>query len=249
MQTGNKTVFGQMTQSLAQMSETAFEKGIKRFGFFLLRITVILSIVILIANLYFKKPLFDSVLFSLALAVGMAPELLPAIMTFAMSAAAKRMLKKKVIVKKLSSIFNFGEVNVLCTDKTGTITEGEVTVKDIVDMHGKTNERIRLYACLNAKLQNGFTNPIDQAIMSLNVSLTGYEKINEIPYDFIRKRLSVAVKNDQQRFIVTKGAFSNVLEVCNYIENENGNTEPVDGQKRKVIRIHLSPIAGKVTGF
>lgn len=134
VQTGNQTLFGQMIQSIAQTTETAFEKGIKRFGFFLLRITIVLSIVILIANLYFKKPLFDSVLFSLALAVGMAPELLPTIMTFAMSAGAKRMLKKKVIVKKLSSIFNFGEVNVLCTDKTGTITEGDVTVKDIVDM-------------------------------------------------------------------------------------------------------------------
>ena len=234
-QTGNQTVFGQMTQSLAQVSETAFEKGIKRFGFFLLRITIILSIVILIANLYFKKPLFDSVLFSLALAVGMAPELLPAIMSFAMSAGAKRMLKKKVIVKKLSSIFNFGELNILCTDKTGTITEGEVTVKDIVDMNGKSSEKLRLYACLNAKLQNGFTNPIDQAIASLNVSINAYEKVNEIPYDFIRKRLSVAVKNDQQGFFVTKGAFSNVLEICNYVETENGITESIDEQKRKVI--------------
>ena len=234
-QTGNQTVFGQMTQSLAQISETAFEKGIKRFGFFLLRITIILSIVILIANLYFKKPLFDSVLFSLALAVGMAPELLPAIMSFAMSAGAKRMLKKKVIVKKLSSIFNFGELNILCTDKTGTITEGEVTVKDIVDMNGKTSEKLRLYACLNAKLQNGFTNPIDEAIASLNVSINAYEKVNEIPYDFIRKRLSVAVKNDQQGFFVTKGAFSNVLEICHYVETENGTTESIDEQKRKVL--------------
>ena len=235
VQTGNQTVFGQMTQSLTQTPETAFEKGIKRFGFFLLRITIVLSIVILIANLYFKKPLFESVLFSLALAVGMAPELLPAIMTFAMSAGAKRMLKKKVIVKKLSSIFNFGEVNVLCTDKTGTITEGDVTVKDIVDINGKTSERLRLCACLNAKLQNGFTNPIDQAIVALDISLKKYEKINEIPYDFIRKRLSVAVKNDQQRFFVTKGAFSNVLEICNYVENENGNTESIDAQKRKLL--------------
>jgi Mg2+-importing ATPase len=236
VQTGNQTVFGQMTQSLTQTTETAFEKGIKRFGFFLLRITIILSIVILIANLYFKKPLFDSVLFSLALAVGMAPELLPAIMTFAMSAGAKRMLKKKVIVKKLSSIFNVGEVNVLCTDKTGTITEGDVIVKDIVDMHVKTSERLRLYGCLNAKFQNGFTNPIDQAIASLNISLTEYEKINEIPYDFIRKRLSVAVKNDQQRFFVTKGAFCNVLDICNYVEAENESIEPINEQKRTFIK-------------
>jgi len=235
VKTGNQTVFGQLAQSLIQTAETAFEKGIKRFGFFLLRITIILSLVILIANLYFKKPFFDSVLFSLALAVGMAPELLPAIMTFAMSAGAKRMLKKKVIVKKLSSIFNFGEVNVLCTDKTGTITEGDVIVKDIVDMDGKTNERLQLYACLNAKLQNGFTNPIDLAIASLHVSLKDYVKINEVPYDFIRKRLSVAVKNSRERFFVVKGAFSNVLQACSYVETDNKNPDFIDEQMRRRI--------------
>jgi len=235
VQTANQTVFGQMAHSLIRTPETAFEKGIKRFGFFLLSITVILSVVILLANLYFKKPFFDSVLFSLALAVGMAPELLPAIMTFAMSAGAKRMLKKKVIVKKLSSIFNFGEVNVLCTDKTGTITEGNVTVRDIVDVHGKPGERIRLYACLNARLQNGFTNPIDQAITSLKISTGEFKKLNEIPYDFIRKRLSVAVIKDQQRFFITKGALSNVLEICNCIEVEDGNKEMINEQTRKKI--------------
>ena len=114
------TIFGQMQKSLSKQSETAFELGIRRFGYFLLQITLVLSLFILGVNIYFQKPLFESVLFSLAIAVGMAPELLPAIMTLAMSAGAKRMLKKKVIVKKLSSIFNFGEVNILCTDKTGT---------------------------------------------------------------------------------------------------------------------------------
>ncbi|MEP6847096.1 MAG: HAD-IC family P-type ATPase, partial [Panacibacter sp.] len=233
--TGAQTFFGNMALSLAQTPETAFEKGIKKFGFFLLRITVILSIFILIANLYFHKPLFDSVLFSLALAVGMAPELLPAIMTFAMSAGAKRMLKKKVIVKKLSSIFNFGEVNVLCTDKTGTITEGNVTIKDVVYVHGKTDERIRLYAFLNAALQNGFTNPLDEAITSLKIPITGYEKINEIPYDFIRKRLSVAVRHQQEEFFITKGALTNILEVCDRIETEDENISPIDEQKRKLV--------------
>jgi Mg2+-importing ATPase len=230
--TGSQTIFGQMSQSLVQIHETAFEKGIRRFGFFLLRITIVLSIVILLANLYFKKPFFDAVLFSLALAVGMAPELLPAIMTFAMSVGAKRMLKKKVIVKKLSSIFNFGELNVLCTDKTGTITEGEVRVKDIVDVNGKPNERLRLFACLNAQLQQGFTNPIDAAISSLKVPLDGYNKLNEIPYDFVRKRLSVAIKYNHTCFVVTKGAFSNVLEVCDSIEYETGNVQLLEKEIR-----------------
>jgi len=232
VQTGSQTVFGHMAHSIGQTPETAFEKGIKHFGFFLLRITVFLSIIILLTNLYFRKPFFDSVLFSLALAVGMAPELLPAIMTFAMSAGAKRMSKKKVIVKKLSCIFNFGEVDVLCTDKTGTITEGNVVVKDILDVCGKANDRLQLYAFLNATLQNGFTNPIDQAITALNIPIGGYEKINEVPYDFIRKRLTVAVQYKGERFFITKGAFKNILEVCSSFETESGSIEIISDELR-----------------
>lgn len=235
VQTGNQTYFGKMARSLAQTPETAFEKGIRRFGYFLLHITVILSLVILIANLYFKRPLFGSVLFSLSLAVGMAPELLPAIMTFVMSAGARRMMKKKVIVKKLSSIFNFGEVNILCTDKTGTITEGNIKVKGIVGINGKTNNQIQVYAWLNASLQNGFTNPIDEAISSLNFNLPGYDKINEVPYDFIRKRLSVAVEYNTRRFFITKGAFVNVLDVCSQFQSEDLQVKPLDDSIRQKI--------------
>lgn len=233
--TGRQTIFGQMAHSLEQTHETVFETGIKRFGYFLLRITVILAFVILVTNLYFKKPLFDSVMFSLALAVGMAPELLPAIMTFAMSAGAKKMLKKKVIVKKLSSIFNFGEVNVLCTDKTGTLTEGNVTVKEIVDIDGRPNDRIKLFAFLNASFQNGFTNPVDKAIAELPLCSNGYSKINEIPYDFIRKRLSVAVTNEEETFFITKGAFKSVLEVCRFAAVGKGGKEELNDAQRKLI--------------
>jgi Mg2+-importing ATPase len=225
--TGVETVFGKMAHSLTQTTETAFEKGIRHFGYFLLKATVILSLIILLSNLYFQKPVFEAVLFSLALAVGMAPELLPAIMTFAMAAGTRRMLKKKVIVKKLSGIFNFGEVNILCTDKTGTITEGDITVKDIVDVSGRPSERLRLFAYLNASFQKGFTNPIDEAIAKLNIPATGYNKINEIPYDFIRKRLTVAVRHAGAGdcLFITKGAFSNVIEACSFIETPDGTTE------------------------
>ncbi|PZR25569.1 MAG: magnesium-translocating P-type ATPase [Citrobacter freundii] len=226
--TGTQTIFGQMAHSLAKAPETAFEKGIKRFGYFLLRITVILSLIILVANLYFERPLFEAVLFSLALAVGMTPELLPAIMTFAMSAGAKRMLKKRVIVKKLTSIFNFGEVNLLCTDKTGTITEGKITVRNMVDAAGNAGDRIRLYAYLNASLQQGFSNPIDQAIASLQLNTDCYEKFDEIPYDFIRKRLTIAVKKEASRLFITKGAFSSILEVCTEVELQQGERMVID---------------------
>lgn len=235
VQTGSRTLFGQMTHSLTQTQETAFEKGIKHFGYFLLRITITLSLVILAANLYFKKPFFDSVLFSLALAIGMAPELLPAIMTFAMSAGAKRMLDKKVIVKKLSSIFNFGEVTILCTDKTGTITEGTATVSDMVNWQGKSDEQSRLYAYLNACFQQGFTNPIDQAISALQLSVDDYHKLDEIPYDFIRKRLSIAVQKGDQRFFITKGALPNILDVCSQVESQPGQPEVLTDAVRKTI--------------
>jgi Mg2+-importing ATPase len=235
VQTGNQTVFGQLAHSLVQSPETAFEKGIKHFGYFLLRITIVLSLIILAANLYFKKPFFDSVLFSLALAIGMAPELLPAIMTFAMSAGARRMLAKKVIVKKLSSIFNFGEVTILCTDKTGTITEGTATVSDIVNWQGTTDLRSRQYAFLNASLQRGFTNPIDQAIAALPLSTDGYQKLDEIPYDFLRKRLSIAVRQGDRRFFVTKGDLHSVLTITRFMETVPGQPELLSDAIRTAI--------------
>lgn len=227
VQTGADTIFGQMAHSLTQTPETAFEKGIKGFGFFLLRITVVLSLLILTTNLYFGKPFFDAILFSLALAVGMAPELLPAIMTFAMSMGAKRMMEKKVIVKKLSSIFNFGEVNVLCTDKTGTITEGVVRIRDVVNPEGTPDAAVKCLACVNATFQSGFQNPIDQSLQALGQDISAYEKLNEVPYDFIRKRLSVAVQHNNSNLIITKGAVENVLDVCSSV-NAGGKNEPLD---------------------
>ncbi len=224
---GKDTVFGHMQKSLQHKADTVFEKGIKNFGYFLLRITLVLAIIILGINLLFHRPLIDSVLFSLAIAVGMAPELLPAIMTLSMTAGAKRMLKKKVIVKKLSSIFNFGEINILCTDKTGTITEGAVRVKEFVNAEGKNDEDLKLLASLNASFQSGFANPIDDAIRKLDVDTSGFEKVDEIPYDFIRKRLSILVKNNHSFTIVTKGAFANILSVCNQFE-VNGSISKID---------------------
>ncbi len=228
--TGSTTIFGGMAHSLRTIQETAFETGIKHFGYFLMQITIVLSIVILSINIYFHRPLLESVLFALAIAVGMAPELLPAILTFAMSAGAKRMLKKKVIVKKLSSIFNFGEVNILCTDKTGTLTEGILNVKSITDSFGKNSDRVKVLAGINSGLQNGFTNPIDDAVKGLSIDISSYKKAGEIPYDFIRKRLTVAAANSNEKIIVTKGAVDNVLEVCATVLTDSG-VQPIDKAK------------------
>lgn len=227
VKTGADTVFGQMAHSLTKREQTSFEKDIKHFGYFLMQITIILCVIILSINIYFNKPLFDSILFALAIAVGMAPELLPAIMTFAMSAGAKRMLSKKVIVSRLSAIYNLGEVNVLCTDKTGTITEGKILVRETVNVHGHPDERVKLYAYLNASMQNGYENPIDDAIRKLKVHTDDYERCNEIPYDFIRKRLSVSVRSQDSHIVITKGAIEQILSICTRMF-ENGKVCKID---------------------
>lgn len=219
--TGSDSIFGDMQKSLSQETETAFEKDLKGFGYFLLQITLVLSIVILSVNLYFKKPLFDSILFSLAISIGMAPELLPAIMTLSMTAGAKRMLQKKVIVKKLSSIFNFGEVNVLCTDKTGTITNGQVVLDQITDPEGNANTDAERLAIINARLQSSFENPIDKAITARVINLDGVVKMAELPYDFYRKRLSILARDGSNCLLISKGAYLNIMEVCNQVMQHN----------------------------
>jgi P-type Mg2+ transporter len=225
--TGLDTLFGEMAQSLSHAEESAFEKGIRKFGYFLMQVTLFLCVFILCVNIYFHKPLFDSLLFSLAIAVGMAPELLPAIMTFAMSVGAKNMLAKKVIVKKLSSIFNFGEVGVLCTDKTGTITQGIIEVDAIVDAADHPSDKAKLYACINAVFQNGFGNPIDAAMRKIPADLTGCGKVDEIPYDFMRKRLTIVFRNADGLFMTTKGAVNNILDLCTSVEYADGRVLPI----------------------
>lgn len=228
--TGKNTVFGNISASLSRPAEeTSFEKGIRRFGFLLMQITIVLAIVILAVNIYFGRPLIDSLLFGLALAVGMAPELLPAIMTIAMSAGAGRMAKQKVIVKKLSAIQNLGEINLFCSDKTGTLTEGVLKVSSITGIDGKENDRIKQLAFLNACFETGFANPMDEALRNMEgMSSAGYTKVDEIPYDFIRKCLSIAVKDSNgESFLITKGAVSNVLAKCTTVLLPDNSIVPI----------------------
>lgn len=225
--TGKNTLLGQVTETLGQTPATAFERGVKRYGLFLLKVSVILSVLILIINLVFQRPLLESVLFSLALAIGMAPELLPAIISLSMSAGAKNLMKKKVIVKRLASVFNLGEVNLLCTDKTGTVTEGVMKVKGFFDPQGERSAFAELCASVNAALQNGYTNPVDQAIISLQPNINGYSRVDEIPYDFNRKRISVAALHESECYLITKGAFKEVLNICDRIRINESLTVPV----------------------
>ena len=214
--TGGKTEFGKVSARLTlRPPETEFERGVRRFGYLLMEVTLVLVIAIFAINVYFARPVLESFLFSLALAVGLTPQLLPAIIAINLAHGAKRMALEKLIVKRLAAIENFGSMNVLCCDKTGTLTEGIVRVHAYEDLAGQPDEKILLYAYLNAFYETGFTNPIDAAIRSHREwDLTGYQKLDEIPYDFVRKRLSVLVQKDGVNLLITKGAVPNVLEVC-----------------------------------
>jgi Mg2+-importing ATPase len=222
--TGKETEFGKVSERLKlRPQETEFEHGIRRFGYFLMEVTLVLVVLIFAVNVYLGRHILDSFLFSLALAVGLTPQLLPAIISINLSHGAKRMAQKKVIVKRLSSIENFGSMNVICSDKTGTLTEGIVRLQSALDADGNESEKVLLQAYVNAFYETGFTNPIDEAIRSQKqFDLSGYQKQDEIPYDFIRKRLSILVSHNNSHLMVTKGALQNVLEICSSVETKDG---------------------------
>jgi P-type Mg2+ transporter len=223
--TGRETEFGKVSERLKlRPQETEFEHGIRRFGYFLMEVTLVLVVGIFAINVYLARPVLNSFLFSLALAVGLTPQLLPAIISINLSHGAKRMAQKKVIVKRLSSIENFGSMNVICSDKTGTLTEGIVQLKSALDVDGNASEKVLFQAYINAFYETGFTNPIDEAIRNFKqFDMTGYQKQDEIPYDFLRKRLTILVAHDNAHLMVTKGALQNVLDICSSVETKDGN--------------------------
>ncbi|MBS1669463.1 MAG: magnesium-translocating P-type ATPase [Bacteroidetes bacterium] len=236
IKTGKKTEFGKISDQLrSRAAETDFEKGIRRFGYMLMEITLLLVLIIFATNILLHKPPLDSFLFSLALAVGLTPQLLPAIITVNLSVGARSMARQQVIVKRLSSIENFGSMNILCSDKTGTITEGKVTLKDTLDIEGNHSDKTIRFAWLNASLQQGFHNPIDEAICSkYQGNSHEYSVQCEIPYDFIRKRLTIQVKNDHENFAVTKGALNSILQICDTAEKADGQTVPLADNLEKI---------------
>lgn len=234
--TGKDTEFGKVSERLdVKPEETDFEHGIRRFGYFLGEVTLVLVVLIFAINVYLQRPVLDSFLFSLALAVGLTPQLLPAIISINLAHGAKKMAEKKVIVKRLASIENFGSMNVLCSDKTGTLTEGTVKVQSANDVDGNPSDKVLLYAYLNAFYETGFTNPIDEAIRNFKpVDLVDYKKQDEIPYDFLRKRLSIVVTHGDEHLMVTKGALSNILEVCSVAETKEGTTVDIASVKDQI---------------
>jgi len=234
--TAQNTEFGKVSERLKlKPLETEFERGIRRFGFFLGEVTLILVVIIFAINVYLHRPVLDAFLFSLALAVGLTPQLLPAIISINLAHGAKKMAEKKVIIKRLASIENFGSMNIICSDKTGTLTEGIVQVNSALDVNGVASDKVFLFAYLNAFYETGFKNPIDESIInSRKIEVKEYVKKDEIPYDFLRKRLTIVVQQGDEEFMVTKGALTNILEVCSSVETKEGTIVDINSMRKKI---------------
>lgn len=238
VRTGAQTEFGQVSERLSlRPAESEFERGARRFGYLLTEVTFALVVIIFGVSVYLARPVLDSFLFAVALAVGLIPELLPAIVSINLAIGAERMARRRVIVKQLASIENFGSMNVLCSDKTGTLTEGVVRLHAALDAQGEESEKAFFHAYLNASYETGFTNPIDETLRAhRQLDLSGYQKLDEVPYDFIRKRLSVLVVKDGKSLMVTKGALRNVLEVCSYVETSEGAVADLNEWRERIER-------------
>jgi len=239
--TGEKTEYWKIVKGIERTTETEFERSLRSFGNMLLRINFILVFFVFIINAFFKRSFIESLLFSIAVVVGLTPELLPLIVTLNLSFGAIKMSKKGTIVKKLSSIQNFGSMDVLCTDKTGTLTQNKITLVKYVDPNGKTNDEVFLFSYVHSSFQTGVKNPFDQAVLEYKkIEIPDFKKVDEIPFDNIRRRTSIVVEKDGKKFMVTKGAPEDVLAVCNKIKKDNEILEFDQNIKEGVLQVFRS---------
>lgn len=256
--TAPESEFGKISASVQSKEKpTDFERGVQSFGTFLIRITVVMLAAIFLFNILMKKPLFDSFMFALALSVGLTPQLLPAIISINLAKGAKRMAEQKVIVRKLNAIENFCSMDVLCSDKTGTITRGEAALSGAVtageglqdeisedsalpEALAVERERLLLAAYLNAKLQEGYRNPLDDALTRRERPIDAYRKVAEIPYSFESRCLTVTVDTPENslfhgdRVMITKGALEEILDRSVSALNAAGQEVPLDEMRNEI---------------
>jgi len=251
MATGKNTTFGDIATRLAtKPPETEFERGTRQFGLLIMKTTIMLVLFVLLVSVALHHNFLESVLFAVALAVGLTPEFLPMITTVTLGQGAVHMARKKVIVKHLEAMQNFGSIDVLCSDKTGTLTSGEMSLDQHIDPFGTASERVFLLAYLNSLHETGVSNPLDHAIKSQAIKLGqsinpldaavlkhdhpdihAFRKLDEIPFDFERRRVSVVVENEGKRLLITKGAPESVLPVSTSYEL-NGQQQPFNNTSR-----------------
>jgi len=244
IRTGKNTEFGQLSTKTTSISTvTSFEKGINGFAWLMIRFTFFLVLFIFIINAILKGNILESLLFSLAIAIGLTPELLPMIVTVNLAKGAIKMSKKKVIVKELASIQNFGAMDILCTDKTGTLTMNEISLIKHCDAEGRENVEILKLAYINSSFQAGLDNLIDKAVITHHhFDLSSYQKIDEIPFDFERKMTSIVVKTEDRYLLISKGAPEEIIKRSkNYvIDNKNLPLEEKSRKNLEKIYINLS---------
>jgi Mg2+-importing ATPase len=214
--TGRATEFGAIAHRLSlRAPETEFDRGIRRFGFLLTTAMLVMVLLVFVAHVFRGRAAGDTLLFAVALAVGLSPELLPAILSINLARGAQRMARRGVLVRRLNAIENLGSMNVLCTDKTGTLTEGVVRVEGAYDDAGNPSDRVLDLAACNAALETGIASPLDGAIVAARpIDPAHITKIAELPFDFVRKRVTVVIRGDRAAELVTKGAFHHVIDAC-----------------------------------
>jgi Mg2+-importing ATPase len=241
VKTGEFTEYGRIAKRLAERRpETEFEKGLRRFGYLIMQVTFILVMFVFFINALYLRGILDSLLFAVALAVGLTPELLPMILSVNLSKGALAMSKEGVIVKRLASIQNFGSMDVLCTDKTGTLTENMVALKSHTDIEGNDNEKVLVYAHLNSEFRTGIKTTLDDAILKhRETGVQGFERIDVVPFDFTRKRVSVIVSHQDELLMITKGAPEEIIKVATRYEIDGKSSDLTrDVQKRIVEKYH-----------
>ena len=243
--TGRRAQLGSIAQALQHPPPpTAFAVGIRGFGLMIVRLTVLLVLFVLLANLLMHRPLLQSFLFALALAVGLTPELLPMVVSVTLAHGAMRLSRKSVIVKRLSAIHDLGAMDVLCSDKTGTLTEARIKLARQVGLAGQDTSAVLRTALLNAAFATGIKSPLDQAIMDAglgldnpgldNVDLAAWRKVDEVPFDFERRRVSVLIEGEGRRLLVVKGAPEDVLGLASHYGPQGAAPLPLDPAARKL---------------
>ena len=241
VKTGAQTAMGDIADSLQKPTPaTSFELGTRRFGMLIMRLTVILVLFVLLVNAWFHKPWLESFLFAVALAVGLTPELLPMVVSVTLSRGAIRLAKLQMIVKRQTSIQDLGSMDVLCTDKTGTLTEAKIRLERHLDLSDQDSPRVLELAYINSFFETGLKSPLDEAILDhKTIDVSAWKKIDEIPFDFERRCVSVLVDDGKQRWLVAKGAAEDIVRLCTHVEvNVNGRIEQreVDDDTLQTIR-------------
>jgi len=243
--TGGQTALGQIADTLAvKPPPTSFEIGLRRFSMLILRITFVLVLLVMAESMAFHRPWLQSLIFALALAVGLTPELLPMIMTITLARGAVRLSSERVIVKNLPSIHNLGAMDVLCTDKTGTLTEALIVLDRHVDVSGEDNERVLTLAWLNSHFESGLKSPLDDAILAhTEVDPSPWRKIDEAPFDFERRRVSVLVERDGERTLIIKGAPEDIMRLSTHVELPQGGVEILTDARRAALQARFEDLS------